>query len=93
MHAAGKRPKEPMLAISAHYDFRFLASFGAILAVVALAMGPFAQQIVVYRTRSIEPHTGASLKSASNYTAALRETAMNPVPPHCGQRKFNVSRC
>ena len=48
-----------------------LGSFGATITIVALAMGPFAQQIVAYRTRMVESHAAASVNSASNYTGFL----------------------
>ncbi|KAI1378606.1 hypothetical protein F4677DRAFT_372677 [Hypoxylon crocopeplum] len=49
----------------------FLGSFGAIVAIVALALSPFAQQVVTYQTRSVENLQGASINRALNYTGAL----------------------
>lgn len=49
----------------------FLGSFGAVIAIVALALGPFAQQIVTYQTRTVESPKGASVNRALNYTGAL----------------------
>lgn len=50
---------------------RVLGSFGATVAVVALALGPFAQQVVTYESRSVESPQGASINRALNYTGAL----------------------
>ena len=58
-----------MNASNLHYSI--LGSFGATVTIVALAMGPFAQQIVSYRTRMVESHATANIKSASNYTGFL----------------------
>ncbi|KAK6069239.1 hypothetical protein SCUP234_07097 [Seiridium cupressi] len=51
----------------------FLGSLGAIIAIVTLALGPFAQQIVTYQTRSItiESPDSAIIARAMNYTGAL----------------------
>ncbi|KAH9893042.1 hypothetical protein F4778DRAFT_749388 [Xylariomycetidae sp. FL2044] len=51
-----------------------LGSFGATIAIVALALGPFAQQIVTYQTRSVESLEGAQVNRALNYTGALKGT-------------------
>ncbi|KAH6648926.1 hypothetical protein BKA67DRAFT_594282 [Truncatella angustata] len=51
----------------------FLGSFAAVIIIFTLALGPFAQQIVTYRTRSvmIESFGSATVARAVNYTAAL----------------------
>ncbi|KAI1840979.1 hypothetical protein JX266_012839 [Neoarthrinium moseri] len=51
----------------------FLGSLGAVIAIVTLALGPFAQQIVTYQTRSImiETPDSATIARALNYTGAL----------------------
>ena len=49
----------------------FLGSLGATIAIVALALGPFAQQVVTYQTRTVSIPEGASVNSALNYTGAL----------------------
>ncbi|KAI0402461.1 hypothetical protein F4802DRAFT_369830 [Xylaria palmicola] len=48
-----------------------LASFGATVSIIALLLGPFAQQIVTYQTREIDSLQGASVPRALNYTGAL----------------------
>jgi hypothetical protein len=50
---------------------RYLGSFGAIIAVVGLALGPFAQQIATYKVRHVESNIGAIVPRALNYTGAL----------------------
>ncbi|KAI1774778.1 hypothetical protein F4818DRAFT_72840 [Hypoxylon cercidicola] len=63
----------------------FLGSFGAVVAVVALALGPFAQQVVTYESRSVENPHGASINRALNYTGALpgktSSTGFVPILP------------
>ncbi|KAI8627981.1 hypothetical protein F5Y19DRAFT_439134 [Xylariaceae sp. FL1651] len=63
----------------------FLGSFAAVVAIVALALGPFAQQIVTYQTRSVESPKGASVNRALNYTGALpgnsSSTGFVPILP------------
>ncbi|KAK6221948.1 hypothetical protein LQW54_001168 [Pestalotiopsis sp. IQ-011] len=51
----------------------FLGSFGAIIAIVSLALGPFAQQIITYQTREvmIDNPGSATIARAQNYTGAL----------------------
>ena len=56
---------------SANRHHSFLGSFGAIIAIVALALGPFAQQVVTYQTRTVSSLEGASVNRALNYTGAL----------------------
>jgi hypothetical protein len=65
-----------------------LGSFGAVIVILALAMSPFAQQIVVYRARqdvaTSIPHP--SINSARNYTWALpgNPSSRSPQPdPVC----------
>lgn len=62
-----------------------LGSFGATVAVVALALGPFAQQVVTYESRSVESPQGASINRALNYTGALpgktSSTGFVPILP------------
>ncbi|EAT82767.1 hypothetical protein HBI56_066240 [Parastagonospora nodorum] len=48
-----------------------LGTFGAIIAVVGLALGPFAQQIATYKVRDVESDIGAIIPRALNYTGAL----------------------
>jgi hypothetical protein len=50
---------------------RLLGSFGALVAVVALALGPFSQQIATYKIRSVESDVGAIIPRALNFTPAL----------------------
>lgn len=50
---------------------RFFGSFGAVIAIVALALGPFAQQIVTYRTHFVQSDQNATIPSALNYTGVL----------------------
>ncbi|KAI2614861.1 hypothetical protein GGR54DRAFT_321220 [Hypoxylon sp. NC1633] len=63
----------------------FLGSFGAVVAIVALALGPFAQQVVTYQTRAVETQQGASINRALNYTGALpsntSSTGFVPILP------------
>jgi len=49
----------------------FLGSFGAIVAVIGLALGPFAQQIATYKIRNVESDFGAIMPRALNFTPAL----------------------
>jgi hypothetical protein len=51
---------------------RYLGSFGAIVAVLALALGPFAQQVATYKVRSVESDIGAIIPRALNFTGALK---------------------
>ncbi|ORY68649.1 uncharacterized protein BCR38DRAFT_135933 [Pseudomassariella vexata] len=53
-----------------------LGSCGALIAIVALALSPFAQQIVTYQTRSVivDGPGSASVNRALNYTGALPGT-------------------
>ncbi|KAF2219619.1 hypothetical protein BDZ85DRAFT_276095 [Elsinoe ampelina] len=46
-------------------------SFGAVLAIIALSLGPFAQQISTYRSRMVEVANGAAIPRALNYTGYL----------------------
>ncbi|KAI1123639.1 hypothetical protein F5Y10DRAFT_47852 [Nemania abortiva] len=48
-----------------------LGSFGATVSIVALLLGPFAQQIVTYQTREVDSLQGATVSRALNYTGAL----------------------
>jgi hypothetical protein len=52
---------------------RFLGSFGAVIVILALAMSPFAQQIVVYEPREdiATSNSNSSIKTALNYTWVL----------------------
>ncbi|KAI1815204.1 hypothetical protein GGS20DRAFT_576364 [Poronia punctata] len=63
----------------------FLGSFGATVSIIALLLGPFAQQIVTYQTRNVESHEGASVPRALNYTGALpgnsSSTGFVPILP------------
>lgn len=49
----------------------FFGSFGAVLSIVALAIGPFSQQIASYRSHVTTSIEGASVPRALNYTGAL----------------------
>ncbi|KAI5917302.1 hypothetical protein F4810DRAFT_716606 [Camillea tinctor] len=49
----------------------YLGSFGAVVAITALGLSPFAQQVVTYQTRTVESPEGASVNRALNYTGAL----------------------
>ena len=51
---------------------RALGTFGAIIAVVGLAIGPFAQQIATYKVRQIESSIGATVPRALSYEGALK---------------------
>ncbi|KAI0598980.1 hypothetical protein F4775DRAFT_591769 [Biscogniauxia sp. FL1348] len=44
---------------------------GAVVAIAALGLSPFAQQVVTYQTRTVETPEGASVNRALNYTDAL----------------------
>ncbi|KAF1991323.1 hypothetical protein K402DRAFT_322720 [Aulographum hederae CBS 113979] len=46
-------------------------SFGAVITIVALAIGPFAQQIALYKSRVVEIPGIATVPRALNYTGAL----------------------
>ncbi|KAI0101346.1 hypothetical protein GGR51DRAFT_334222 [Nemania sp. FL0031] len=48
-----------------------IGSFGATISIVALLLGPFAQQVVTYQTRDVDTHQPASVTRALNYTGAL----------------------
>ncbi|KAF2756586.1 hypothetical protein EJ05DRAFT_487465 [Pseudovirgaria hyperparasitica] len=48
-----------------------LGSFGAVIAILGLALGPFAQQVAAYRTRWVESDVGAEIPRALNFTPAL----------------------
>ncbi|GME48376.1 putative acid phosphatase protein [Neofusicoccum parvum] len=49
----------------------FTGSFGALVAIVAITLGPFSQQIATYRARITSSPIGATNFRALNYTAAL----------------------
>jgi hypothetical protein len=59
-----------------------LGSFGAVIVILAVAMSPFAQQIVIYRPREdiaiSNPHS--SINTALNYTWVLPGDPSNPSP-------------
>ncbi|KAI0189240.1 hypothetical protein F4808DRAFT_45634 [Astrocystis sublimbata] len=63
----------------------WLGAFGATLSIIALLLGPFAQQIATYQTREIESHDGASVARALNYLGALpgntSSTGFVPILP------------
>jgi len=50
---------------------RTLGTFGAVIAIFGLALGPFAQQIATYKVRSVESDVGAIIPRALNYEGAL----------------------
>jgi len=60
-------------------------SFGAVIAIVALAIGPFAQQIATYRMRTISIPETAFIPRSLNYTGALpgnsSSTGFVPILP------------
>lgn len=49
----------------------FFGSFGAILTIFTLTLGPFAQQIAAYRSHMIQSEAGAAVPRALNYTGYL----------------------
>ena len=51
--------------------YRFFGSFGAFIAIIALGIGPFAQQVATYRTRVIWTTDAATIPMALNYTGVL----------------------
>jgi hypothetical protein len=59
------------MALTNRDIIRLLGSFGAAIAILALALGPFAQQIAAYKVRSVESDVGAVVPRAFNYTGAL----------------------
>ncbi|KAI1427205.1 hypothetical protein F5Y12DRAFT_792944 [Xylaria sp. FL1777] len=63
-------------ALKLLFTFRggFLGSFGAIVSIVVLLLGPFAQQIATYQTREVDSLESASVSRALNYTGALPGT-------------------
>jgi hypothetical protein len=50
---------------------RILGSFGASISILTLAIGPFSQQVVTYRLRTVEAPAAAHIPRALNYTGAL----------------------
>jgi hypothetical protein len=52
-------------------EVRALGSFGAVIALVGLAIGPFAQQIATYKVRHVESGVGAIIPRALSYEGAL----------------------
>ncbi|MCJ1360786.1 MAG: hypothetical protein MMC33_010795 [Icmadophila ericetorum] len=59
----------------------FFGSFGALIAIVALALGPFAQQIVTYRNHFVQSGKNATIPTALNYTGVLPGDGSNPFVP------------
>ena len=51
--------------------FRFFGSFGAFVAIIALGIGPFAQQVATYRTHVTRAANAATIPVALNYTGVL----------------------
>ncbi|MCJ1307443.1 hypothetical protein MMC25_001089 [Agyrium rufum] len=49
----------------------FFGSFGAVVAIIALALGPFAQQVATYRQRLVLASSPATIPTALNYTGVL----------------------
>lgn len=49
----------------------FYGSFGAVLTIIALTLGPFAQQVASYRSHMVQSLNGASIPRALNYTGYL----------------------
>ncbi|CAJ2500252.1 Uu.00g031050.m01.CDS01 [Anthostomella pinea] len=52
----------------------FVRSFGVVIALGALLLGPLAQQVVKYESKAVESLEGASVNRALNYTGALPGT-------------------
>ena len=50
---------------------RLFGSFGAVVAIIALALSPFSQQVATYRTRLVQADTSATIPTALNYTGVL----------------------
>lgn len=65
---------------------RILGSFGAIVAIVSLALGPFAQQIATYKIRTVESDIGAAIPRALNFTGALPGNTTISKDPGCMAR-------
>ena len=67
-----------------------LGSSGAIIAIVALALGPFAQQVATYRTRMVLAKEPATIPTALNYTGVLpgksSSSMASPFRTSCSQR-------
>ncbi|OAG06952.1 uncharacterized protein CC84DRAFT_1195324 [Paraphaeosphaeria sporulosa] len=63
----------------------FLSSLGALIGILSLALGPFAQQIATYKTRNVESDLGAVIPRALNYNGALKgntsSTGYVPILP------------
>ncbi|KAI0871872.1 hypothetical protein GGS24DRAFT_503389 [Hypoxylon argillaceum] len=63
----------------------FLGTLGATISIIALLLGPFAQQVVTYQTKNIEFNQGATVSRALNYTGALpgntSSTGFVPILP------------
>ncbi|KAI0432039.1 hypothetical protein F5Y09DRAFT_354396 [Xylaria sp. FL1042] len=74
-------------AIKLLFTFRggWLGSFGALVSIVVLFLGPFTQQIATYQTREVESLESASVSRALNYTGALpgktSSTGFVPILP------------
>lgn len=49
----------------------FYGSFGAVLTIIALTLGPFSQQIASYRSHMVQSEVGAAIPRALNYSGAL----------------------
>lgn len=74
--------------------YSILGSFGATVTIVALAMGPFAQQIVAYRTHLVESSAAASIKSATNYTAFLPgDSSQSSTIPNLTGLSYSAAVC
>ncbi|KAI0803535.1 hypothetical protein GGR55DRAFT_387037 [Xylaria sp. FL0064] len=74
-------------AVKLLFTFRggWLGSFGALVSIIVLFLGPFAQQIATYQTREVESLESASISRALNYTGALpgktSSTGFVPILP------------
>ena len=59
------------LVLTIPVSHSIFGSFGAVITIVALAIGPFAQQVATYRSHSVEVPTPATIPAALNYTGVL----------------------
>lgn len=62
------------------FAIRIFGSFGATVAIVALACSPFAQQTATYRTRVVQADTVATIPMALNYTGVLPGDGITSKP-------------
>lgn len=73
---------------------RSLGTFGAVVAIVGLALGPFAQQIATYKVRSVKSDVGAVIPRALNYMGALvGNTSSSTCPGGLKVHEIRVADC